>query len=180
VVGGYYSPVGDAYKKKGLAPAPDRLAMCKLAVASSNWLMVDDWECSKAEYQWTVVVLNYFHEALNKLAKYGKPVRVMLLCGADLLESFNTPGVWSDEDIKAIVGTYGVACIDRLGSSTQTTISNNDILFQHQKNIHVIPQYVPNDISSTRIRQFISRGLSIKYLVPDAFFTYIADKGLWK
>jgi len=26
--------------------------------------------------------------------------QVMLLCGSDLLESFNKPGVWSDEDVK--------------------------------------------------------------------------------
>lgn len=27
------------------------------------------------------------------------PVQVKLLCGADLLESFGTPGLWSDEDV---------------------------------------------------------------------------------
>lgn len=43
------SPVGDAYKKKGLAPASDRVTMCQLAVdsvdsASQNFVMVDPWE----------------------------------------------------------------------------------------------------------------------------------------
>jgi nicotinamide mononucleotide adenylyltransferase len=40
--------VGDAYKKKGLAPAVDRMKMCQLAVdqynSDSMVVMVDDWE----------------------------------------------------------------------------------------------------------------------------------------
>jgi nicotinamide mononucleotide adenylyltransferase len=27
------------------------------------------------------------------------PLQVKLLCGADLLESFGTPGVWKEEDV---------------------------------------------------------------------------------
>jgi nicotinamide mononucleotide adenylyltransferase len=45
------SPVGDAYKKKGLAPAADRVEMCELAVTAashyekeSSFIMVDTWE----------------------------------------------------------------------------------------------------------------------------------------
>lgn len=43
------SPVGDAYKKKGLASASDRIQMCELAVghgqaAESAFIMVDTWE----------------------------------------------------------------------------------------------------------------------------------------
>lgn len=32
----------------------------------------------------------------------SEPVSVKLLCGADLLESFGTPGLWADEDVKQI------------------------------------------------------------------------------
>lgn len=28
-----------------------------------------------------------------------EPICIKLLCGADLLESFGTPGLWSDEDV---------------------------------------------------------------------------------
>ena len=46
VVGGYLSPVNDRYSKQGLgaASAAHRVAMCELAVQSSDWIMVDDWE----------------------------------------------------------------------------------------------------------------------------------------
>jgi hypothetical protein len=40
--------------------------------------------------------------------------RVMLACGADLLKSMLTPGLWSDEDLAVILGKYGVACLGTL------------------------------------------------------------------
>jgi nicotinamide mononucleotide adenylyltransferase len=40
VIGGYLSPVGDAYKKAGLASAHHRINMCQLAVQdASSWIM---------------------------------------------------------------------------------------------------------------------------------------------
>nr|XP_043638359.1 nicotinamide/nicotinic acid mononucleotide adenylyltransferase-like [Erigeron canadensis] len=44
VVGGYMSPVNDAYKIKGLIPAEHRIAMCQLACKSSEFIMVDSWD----------------------------------------------------------------------------------------------------------------------------------------
>lgn len=56
VVGGYLSPVGDAYKKKGLAPANHRVNMCQLAADNtSKWLMVDTWEAENDLYIPTAV-----------------------------------------------------------------------------------------------------------------------------
>ena len=40
--------------------------------------------------------------------------RVMLLCGADMVESFLAPGVWKPEHLRAILGDdHGVVCIAR-------------------------------------------------------------------
>lgn len=40
--------------------------------------------------------------------------RVMLLCGADLVESFAMPGVWRREHLEQILGRdHGVVCIAR-------------------------------------------------------------------
>jgi nicotinic acid mononucleotide adenylyltransferase len=41
--------------KQGLAQAHHRVEMCKRAVESSDWIMVDGWEASKDEYQRTRV-----------------------------------------------------------------------------------------------------------------------------
>jgi nicotinamide mononucleotide adenylyltransferase len=50
VVGGYLSPVSDAYKKKGLAKASHRVAMCDLAVQTSQYIMVDPYEARSVDY----------------------------------------------------------------------------------------------------------------------------------
>ena len=41
------------------------------------------------------------------------PVRAMLLCGSDLVESFLKTGVWKPEHVKAIFEEHGVVCISR-------------------------------------------------------------------
>lgn len=38
------------------------------------------------------------HNAINEALKKDS-VNVRLLCGADLLESFGTPGLWADKDV---------------------------------------------------------------------------------
>jgi nicotinamide mononucleotide adenylyltransferase len=44
VIGGFISPVHEAYGKKGLAPAPDRIEMVRRALVSSDWVACDEWE----------------------------------------------------------------------------------------------------------------------------------------
>ena len=41
LLGGYFSPVSDAYLKPGLSSGVDRVRMCQLALQHSSWLMVD-------------------------------------------------------------------------------------------------------------------------------------------
>lgn len=45
VLGGYLSPVSDAYWKEGLAPAAHRVAMAQAAAASSGGWMSGLWIC---------------------------------------------------------------------------------------------------------------------------------------
>lgn len=181
IIGGYFSPVSDAYNKKDLASAVHRVKMCELSVESSDWIMVDTWESLQASYQPTVVVLNHFYYCLNKeLCKGDRPIQVRLLCGSDLLESMNRPGIWAPEDIDEIVRNYGIVAIERSESDIRSLIYNNDILFSLQENIHIIPQYIRNDISSTELRRSIARGLSIKYLTPDSVITYIKENKLFR
>jgi len=180
LIGGFMSPVADAYGKKGLAPAVDRLEMCRLATANSDWIMIDPWEANQPSYSTTIRVLKHIHSEVNKLVKTGeKPIRVLLLCGSDLLESFQ-PGVWDIADMHSILGDFGVVVLERSGTSAETVIYNNPYVFPHQGNILLVPQWIMNEVSSTKVRQFISRGLSLKYLTPDPVIDYIHHKNLWK
>ncbi|XP_048034221.1 nicotinamide/nicotinic acid mononucleotide adenylyltransferase 1 [Megalobrama amblycephala] len=102
-----------------------------------------------------------------------------LLCGADVLESFGVPNLWKSEDIEEIVGQYGVACITRCGSDAEKFINQSDVLYKHRKNIHVVREWVTNEISATHVRRALRRGQSVRYLLPDPVVRYIQDHSLY-
>lgn len=103
----------------------------------------------------------------------------MLLCGADVLESFGVPNLWKQEDIAEIVGHYGLVCITRSGSDPNKFIHQSDVLWKHRKKIHVVPEWVSNDISATHVRRALRRGQSIRYLLPDSVVHYIQENDLY-
>ncbi|XP_017502058.1 nicotinamide/nicotinic acid mononucleotide adenylyltransferase 1 isoform X2 [Manis javanica] len=212
VIKGIISPVGDAYKKKGLISAHHRVIMAELATKNSRWVEVDTWESLQKEWIETVKVLRYHQEKLEAgscdrqqdspvLERPGqkrkwveqrqdysqkKPLeprkgvpKVMLLCGADFLESFGVPNLWKSEDIAQIVEEYGLVCITRAGNDAQKFIYESDVLWKHQNNIHLVDEWITNDISATKIRRALRRGQSIRYLVPDLVQEYIEKYNLY-
>ncbi|RMD39487.1 hypothetical protein DV735_g5641, partial [Chaetothyriales sp. CBS 134920] len=184
VVGGYLSPVSDAYKKQGLAPAEHRVAMCQLAIdKAANWLMVDTWEAEKKEYQPTAKVLDHFDYEINQVRKgvdcgngQRKAVHISLLAGADLIQTMSTPGVWSEKDLDHILGRYGTFIIERSGTDIDEALAS---LQPYRDNIHVIQQLIQNDVSSTKIRLFLRRGMSVQYLIPAPVVEYIEQNHLF-
>ncbi|WWC63956.1 nicotinate (nicotinamide) nucleotide adenylyltransferase [Kwoniella dejecticola CBS 10117] len=191
IMAGYYSPVSSYYKKSGLAPANHRVKMCELGVEhTSTWLMVDPWEAGQPEYQRTAIVLDHFDEMLNGgkngeggvIRSDGKKRRykIMLLAGGDLIESFGEPGVWSEPDLHIILGRFGCLIVERAGSDVWAFLLSHDILYHHRRNVIVIKQLIYNDISSTKVRLFVRRGMSIKYLLPNSVIQYIYDNKLYR
>ncbi|CAN6641262.1 nicotinamide/nicotinic acid mononucleotide adenylyltransferase 2 [Trichomonascus vanleenenianus] len=187
VIGGYYSPVSDNYKKPGLAPAHHRVRMCELACErTSSWLMVDAWESLQPQYTRTALVLDHFNEEIN--VKRGgvetasgkrKGVKIMLLAGGDLIESMGEPNVWAEDDLHHILGRYGCLIVERTGSDVRSFLLSHDIMYEHRRNIMVIKQLIYNDISSTKVRLFIRRGMSVQYLLPNSVIRYVVEHGLY-
>lgn len=127
MVGGVISPVNDAYGKKDLANSAHRCAMLKLALQDSEWIKLSTWEMRQSVWTRSRASLQHHQELLdavvkgcddanmntisnedldwvpdsvrNNEANEQTPVRIKLLCGGDLLESFATPGLWADEDV---------------------------------------------------------------------------------
>ncbi|XP_041369366.1 nicotinamide/nicotinic acid mononucleotide adenylyltransferase 1-like [Gigantopelta aegis] len=114
-----------------------------------------------------------------KITVEDDAVQVKLLCGADLLESFAVPGLWLDEDIEEIVGSYGLVCISRSGTNAQKFIYESDVLTKFQSNIFVITEWIYNDISSTKIRRALRRQESVKYLIQDSVIEYVRKHQLY-
>ncbi|KAG0701552.1 Nucleotidylyl transferase [Suillus ampliporus] len=169
IVGSYLSPVSEEYKKPGLVRAHHRVKMCTLAIEQeSSGLMVDSWEAFQ-NYQRTAVVLDHFDHEINKVlggvsTRDGehRDVRIMLLAGSDLIGTMSEPGVWSHDD--------------RTGSNMDQATAS---LAHWQNNIYYVHQLVRNDVSSTKVRLFLRRGLSVQYLIPAAVIEYIKQNNLY-
>ncbi|KID92983.1 nicotinamide-nucleotide adenylyltransferase 2 [Metarhizium guizhouense ARSEF 977] len=184
-VGGYLSPVSDAYKKKGLAPANHRIRMCEIAAENtSKWLMVDPWEALSPTYIPTARVLDHFDYEINHVMGgiecsdgTRKPAKIVLLAGADLIQTISTPDIWDAQDVDHILGNFGVFVLERTGTELDSALA---ALKPWEKNIHVIRQVVTNDISSTKVRLLLKRDMSIDYLIPDDVINYIYDNNLYR
>ncbi|MCO5555773.1 hypothetical protein L7F22_009318 [Adiantum nelumboides] len=189
LLGGYYSPVSDYYKKEGLAKATHRVRMCELAVEkTSTWLMVDAWESLQDEYQRTAVVLDHFDDEINGGPEGGiltsdgsrRRIRVMLLAGGDLIQSMGEPGVWADVDLHHILGKYGCMIVERTGADVWSFLLSHDLLWRYRKNLKIVKQTIFNDISSSKVRLFVRRGQSIKYLLPNSVIHYIEQHHMYR
>ncbi|NWR86421.1 NMNA3 adenylyltransferase, partial [Furnarius figulus] len=202
VIEGIMSPVNDKYGKKGLVSARHRIAMAKLALETSDWIRVDPWESEQETWTETVKVLrHHYNESLRSLQckkefmKTQHPTEtsagdslscqhpvlpeLKLLCGADFLQTFKTPNLWKEEDIKEIVEKFGLVCISRAGSDPSQYIKESELLSQFQHNIFLVREWIQNEISATQIRSALCRGLSVKYLLPDPVISYIAQHNIY-
>lgn len=160
--------------------------MCELAAQdTSNWIMVDPWEALHEEYQPTATVLDHFDHQINEVlggveTETGekRKVRIVLLAGSDLVRTMGEPGVWSEADLNHILTEYGCFIIERSGSKLDKALEG--IPQNHHRNIYVIRQPIANDVSSTKIRDLLSRGMSVNYLLPACVVEYIRETGLYK
>nr|XP_012220180.1 PREDICTED: uncharacterized protein LOC105670970 [Linepithema humile] len=198
VVGGIISPVHDAYAKKELASATHRCAMLRLALQNSDWIRLSTWETKQNCWTKTRLSLQHHQNLLNSILSNSNdikhhlqiedtewipenvrnssdntPIQIKLLCGADLLESFGVYGLWLEEDIDTIVGEHGLVVITREGSNPNKFIYDSDILSKHMHNICIVTEWIPNEVSSTRIRRALKRSESVRYLLQDSVIDYI-------
>jgi len=79
--------------------------------------------------------------------------------------------------LEHILGRYGTFIIERAGSGMDQA---TDSLAKWRHNIHMVSQLIQNDVSSTKVRLFLRRGLSVRYLLPNAVVDYIEEHGLYQ
>ena len=72
--------------------------------------------------------------------------------------------------------TFTDFLLQRTGTDIDEALS---ALQPWKDNIWVIQQLVQNDISSTKVRLFLRRDMSIRYLVPEPVVQYIEEHGLF-
>ena len=196
VLGAIVSPVHDAYPKVDLIAAEHRVNMVRLANDDDDFVRVSTWESRNGE-DWTRTrrVLDHHKEQIELFIQGLIPrpewinetvskadledVRILLLCGDDLIESFNTPGLWAPEDIERIVSAFGIVVLSRTGNKAQEQVHKSHVLYENRHNIYHVLNSMGADISSTKVRLAVRRGHSVKYMVNEKVIEYIRTNDLY-
>jgi nicotinate-nucleotide adenylyltransferase len=138
------------YRVPAKTPAPQRLAMLRLALQGEPRYAIDERELDPAHS-------GYTFDTLESLG--GRPV---LLMGADQYAKFETWHRWRE-----ILARAEIAVFARPGWSTP------DGRARH------VP-FAPMTVSSSDIRARLARGEDVSALVPAAVLDYIRQHGLYR
>lgn len=193
VVGAYLSPVHDAYGKAGLVASRHRVAMCRLAAEGSDFVMVDDWEAGRAGYTRTLRVLDSVDArvrgAMNNDDDGVVPARSVLVCGADVLASMGTPGVWDQALLEALLERHGVACVVREGTDVRAVCGDAGTSvgrWWRRGRVDVVgvgdgvkDASGMGGVSSSGVRALLRAGKAVEGLVDKNVLAYIEEHGLY-
>jgi nicotinate-nucleotide adenylyltransferase len=155
-----------------------RLAMVELAVAGVTPLVVDDRELKRDKPSYTIDTLESLRGELDEQDQLFLLVGWDAFCGLptwhrweELLEHchivvLQRPDADSEppEDLRDLLAARSVA------DPKAMTGPAGQITFVWQ---------TPLAVSATQIRQLLSQGRSVRYLVPDAVLNYIEAHGLY-
>lgn len=146
---------GQQPPKAGVASVEDRLAMVKLL------------EIPKTLVSTLEIDNKLDGNTINLLPHLPKEHEYIFLIGSDQLPTFESWGSW-EELLKAI----RFLVFPRLGHPASPLHENMSVL-EHEL-------LITTDISSTKIRERVARGLSVEEFVSKKVAEYIAARGLYK
>ena len=153
------SPQNPFKSREDLLDAGERFELAKLATQEDARFKVSDIEFRLPTPSYTI-------NTLTELSKQYKEYEFLLVIGSDNLAGF--PGWKSSE---AIINAYKMLVFERPGFPINKTTLH--------PNVQVItPELL--DISATAVRELITEGKSIRYLVPEAVRTRIEKDHYYK
>ena len=146
-----------------LAPAADRLAMCRLAVAGDPLYKVDPLELERPGPSYTL-------DTVRSLKARGFR-RVAWLVGADLL-----PGLPQWHRATELLAEAEFVVMRRPGYAVDWAALPSLVRALRDRVIDI----PPTDASATAVRHCIAAGRSLDGLVPPAVADYIRERGLYQ
>lgn len=158
-------PAGAPWQKidRELAPAQDRLEMCRLAFAGDPDVTVSDLEVVRAGPTFTIDTVTALQE---QSAESGSDRRINLIIGADSASNLHT---WHRyEDLIKSVHIIVCARPEYPVFADQLPVSGFTLV-----EIAALP------ISSSMVRERIRNGLDAGDLLPGAVWRYILQHGLY-
>ncbi|MBN2167973.1 MAG: nicotinate-nucleotide adenylyltransferase [Actinobacteria bacterium] len=153
------------------APAEDRLEMVQLATRDNYFLEASDIEIKRKGLSFTIDTLHKLREL------YGRDSELFFITGTDAIIEIPT---WKEpvellSESKFIVATRPGYSLEELHDSISYMSESHEIVKKR-----IFPMESPGlEVSSTSIRERISKGRPFRYLLPEAVWKYIEDKGLY-
>jgi nicotinate-nucleotide adenylyltransferase len=146
--------------------AEHRAAMCELAVAGDDRLGVSRIELERPGPSYTVDTLRTLHER-------SPEDDLTFIVGGDMAHSLPT---WHEPE--------GILALARLAVAERAEVRRADIAERldglsggDRVTFFDMPRV---DVASSDLRRRVAEGRSIRYLVPDAVGSYIAERGLYR
>lgn len=153
--------------RERMAPAADRLAMCRLAAAADSRLTVSDWEIRRGGASFTA-------DTLAALQETYPDARLYLITGADMFCTLHTWYHFADIARMAVLCT-----VPRPGISRQALAAYAARLRREGAECYVDAGAEMGD-SSTEIRRRIAAGESLTGLLDPAVEDYIRQHHLYR
>jgi len=166
-----------------LAEALDRLEMVRLAVEGVPFLEASGVELTRPGPSYTIETLRYFQNY------YGPESAIHFIVGLDAFSEITT---W--KSYQQLFTTAHFIVMARPGSRLKDieafvhTYISKDYQYDRISNRYSHPEWCSIfclrithiDVSSTQIREWIRRGHSVRFLVPDTVECFITEKGLYR
>jgi nicotinate-nucleotide adenylyltransferase len=146
--------------------AAARVELCRLAVGDDDRLAVSTLEVDRGGASYTVDTLRLFHdlEAEHDL---------IFIVGGDMAQSLPA---WREPE--AILQLARLAVAEREGVRREDIARRLEPLHAGDRVLFFDMPRI--DLSSSAIRRRVAEGRPIRYLVPDAVATAIAERGLYR
>ncbi|UOE95622.1 nicotinate-nucleotide adenylyltransferase [Alkalihalobacillus sp. LMS39] len=140
-----------------LSSSVERKTMVELAIKDNGYFSLSTLEIERKGRSYTI-------DTMKQLKAKYEDVAFYFIIGGDMIEQLHT---WVE--IEYLLGLVTFVGLKRPQFDHNTPYKNQIIEVD-------VPQV---DISSSLIRQRVSRGESIRYLVPDPVGTFIRERGLY-
>lgn len=150
--------------------AQQRLDMVRLACADNPRFIVNPIETENS-----TDVPNYTIDTLIKLKELNPDTEFSLICGSDV----QSQHWYRFKSIMEIIDALYI--VHRPGDNVES-MNNNIKKYVGEGKLYDKYHWIQTDgwpISSTLIRELISKGHSLRYLIPDKVIEYIVDKKLY-
>ena len=163
-----FVPVNSKYEKIDLIGNEDRYQMLKRVCDKNKMFEVSRIEIESKRPLYTV-------ETLEKLQKEYIGYEIAFATGSDNLKTLST---WKKAD--ELVKNFKVFVLERDKDDVDEIIENDEFLRKNKKSFIKAKKSIRSNMSSTFVRDKISRGKSIRYLTPEEVISYIEEHNLYK